>query len=141
MGWHSAEVKQKVEVVRLWCRIRNMPVDRTIHVLHTHSLNKSMSWEKNVLKLFNNIDISDDALIDKPRTNICIKKAKCNLQLLDIQKWHSALMRDGTLDTNGNKLRTYRLYKNDFKTEYYVKLNMSRDNVEFWPNLELVTFH
>ena len=36
-------------------------------------------------------------------------------------------MRDGTNDTNGNKLRTYRLYKNDFKTENHVKLNMSRD--------------
>ena len=36
-------------------------------------------------------------------------------------------MRDGTYDTNGDKLLTYRFYKNDFNTEYYVKLKMSRD--------------
>ena len=77
--------------------------------------------------MFNNIDISDDVLLDKPKTNKCINKAKRSLRVLDTQKWHSALMRDGTHDTNGNKLRTYRLYKNDFRTEYYVNLNMSRD--------------
>ena len=65
-----------------------MPVDRIILVLHTHSLNKSMSWEKNVLKLFNVMDIVDDAYIGKPRTNICINKAKSSLQLLDEEKWH-----------------------------------------------------
>lgn len=31
MGWASAEVKQKIETVRLWCRIRNMPESRMIH--------------------------------------------------------------------------------------------------------------
>ena len=68
--------------------------------------NKSMSWKKNVLKLFDNIGIIDDVLLDKPKTNICINKAKSSLRLLDTQKWYSALMRDGTNDTNGNKLRT-----------------------------------
>ena len=38
MGWDSCEVKQKVETIRLWCRLRNMPVHRTIRRLHERSI-------------------------------------------------------------------------------------------------------
>lgn len=36
-------------------------------------------------------------------------------------------MSNGKNANNGNKLRTYRLYKSNFQTETYVKINMSRD--------------
>ena len=35
----SADVKQKQEMVRLWCRLRNMPEDRTIRKIHDWSFN------------------------------------------------------------------------------------------------------
>ena len=54
------------------------------------------------------------------------KKAKHKLQDQDIVKWLLSLKRNGT-NVNGNKLRTYREYKTNFKPEYYVKCNMSRD--------------
>ena len=34
MGWVSAEVKQKIECIRLWCRLKTMPEDRTAHKVH-----------------------------------------------------------------------------------------------------------
>ena len=42
-----------------------------------------------------------------------------------VYKCYEKLMRDGNAE-NGNKRRTYRQYKNVFKTEYYVKCNISR---------------
>ena len=40
LGWSSCEVKQKVETVRLWCRLRNMPEHRIIRRVHEWSLRK-----------------------------------------------------------------------------------------------------
>ena len=37
MGWVSAEVKQKIECARLWCRLKTMPGDRTAHNVHQWS--------------------------------------------------------------------------------------------------------
>ena len=37
MGWVSAEVQQKLETVRLWCRLRNTPEDRIIQKIHNWS--------------------------------------------------------------------------------------------------------
>ena len=45
LGWNSCEVKQKVETVRLWCRLRNMPEHRIIRPVHEWSLPKSRTWE------------------------------------------------------------------------------------------------
>ena len=45
MGWVSAEVKQKLETVHLWCRLRNMPEDRRIQKIHNWSFSVGNSWE------------------------------------------------------------------------------------------------
>ena len=34
LGWSSREVKQKVESVRLWCRLHNMPERRIVRRVH-----------------------------------------------------------------------------------------------------------
>ena len=38
LGWSSCEVKQKVESVRLWCRLHNMPEHRIVRRVHNWSL-------------------------------------------------------------------------------------------------------
>ena len=48
MGWYSAEVKQKLEVVRLCCRLRNLPHNRTVYNIHKYYCTKSKSWEKSI---------------------------------------------------------------------------------------------
>ena len=45
MGWLSCEVKQKLDIVRLWCRLRNMPENRLVIHIHNYSLNRGKSWE------------------------------------------------------------------------------------------------
>ena len=45
---------------------------------------------------------------------------------LDNTEWFSELFDDRRNVKNGNKLRTYRLYKNSVKTEQYIKVSRSR---------------
>ena len=76
--------------------------------------------------MFNSIGICDSLNVNKPSKSICLKQAKQKLQDQDKVKWLMSLNSNGT-SVNGNKLRTYREYKTDFKPEYYVKCSMSRD--------------
>ena len=63
MGWVSAEVKQKLETVRLWCRLRNMSADRTVQKIHTWSFNTGNTWENRMLKFIDSLEpIKDDVL-------------------------------------------------------------------------------
>ena len=56
---------------------------------------------------------------------MCISAVRDILTEIDNTKWYQKLMTNGNTE-NGNKLRTYRQYKNDFKIEHYVKFNMDR---------------
>ena len=54
LGWTTCEVKQKVETVRLWCRLRNMPGHGIIWHVHEWSLPKSRTWERKMQKIKRN---------------------------------------------------------------------------------------
>ena len=127
MGWHSCEVKQKLNVVRLWCRLKTMSNNRLVKQMHTYSLNRARSWECKSRKLFESLAIDNFLLTDSPCKSECVRKAKGKLVENDKGAWSSCLLSNGKDDNSGNKLRTYRLYKSTFKTETYVKLNMRRD--------------
>ena len=67
-------------------------------------------FERNYIDVGNTIKIINTVLIDK-----------------DKEKWKSNVFNDDG-HINGNKLRTYRLYKSDLQTETYVKLPLRRDH-------------
>ena len=115
MGWLSCEVKQKLEVVRLWCRLKNTSNNRLVKIMHNYSLNRGKSWESKSKKLFAALHIDNLLLVDSPRKSECIKKAKEKLAVIDKQTWYDSLFSDGKNANNGNKLRTYRLYKSTFQ--------------------------
>ena len=56
-----------------------------------------------------------------------IKQCKSKLIEIDKGKWHSNLFND-TGQVNGNKLRTYSIYKTFLEPEAYVKLPLIRDH-------------
>ena len=128
MGWVSADVKQKLETVRFWCRLRNMPDDRTIRKIHNWSFSIGKSWENRMLKLFNSLSLQEPMLAHSPSKAACLKIAREKLIEIETQKWCDQLFSDGNSNDNGNKLRTYRKFKTSFNTEPYVKMNMSRDH-------------
>ena len=47
---------------------------------------------------------------------------------LDNTEWFSELFDDRRNVKNGNKLRTYRLYKNSVKTKQYIKVSIQSKN-------------
>ena len=122
MGWVSAEVKQKLETVRLWCRLRNMPDDKAIRKIHNWSFSIGRSWENCMLNLFDSLSLQDSMLAPSPSKSTCLALAKEKLIEINTQKWHNHLF------TDGNKLRTYRKYKETLNIEPYVKMTMSRDH-------------
>ncbi|MCG8045103.1 MAG: reverse transcriptase family protein, partial [Candidatus Thiodiazotropha endolucinida] len=127
MGWISAENKQKLETVRLWCRLRNMPEQRTIRKIHNWSFSIGKSWENNMLKFIESLGIQEHMLVPSPSKYMCMKLAREKLIATEKLNWENQLLSDGNSE-NGNKLRTYRTYKNIFETESYVKLNLRRDH-------------
>ena len=128
MGWVSAEVKQKLECTRLWCRLKNMPEDRTARKIHQWSLSERRSWENCMLNLIEQLGIEDCMLSPQPSKAACMKISKEKLIRIDTQNWENEIACNGRDENNGNKLRTYRTYKSTLSTEYYVKLNMRRDH-------------
>ena len=64
-------------------------------------------------------------LTRSPNKPHCVAAARTCLIEFDCSKWHQQLMHNGNA-ANGNKLRTYRQYKNVLKTEHYVTCNLSR---------------
>ena len=128
MGWVAAEVKQKLECVRLWCRLKNMPESRTAHRIHQWSLSMSCSWENIMLKHIEDLELQNYMLTQSPNKSACLKAAREKMTQLDILNWEKALANNGTDANNGNKLRTYRTYKNKLNTEHYIKLNMRQDH-------------
>ncbi len=111
MGWNSCHVKQKLECIRMWCRLSNMPDDRITRRIHNWSTTQGRSWEKRMIRLVHDLDIADVMLVENPSKSICIVKAKEILKLSDERKWHDSLMDDSRNVANGNKLRTYRTFK------------------------------
>ena len=121
MGWLSCEVKQKLNGVRLWCRLRNLPNNRLVKEMYKYSLYRGKSWESKSKKLFEILRIDKLLLVDSPCKAQCTRKAKEKLMNTDRETWYNSLMSDGKDTNNRNKLRTYRLYKSIFQAESYVK--------------------
>ena len=108
MGWVAAEVKQKLECVRLWCRLKNMPESRTAYRIHQWSLSMSRSWENVMLKHIEDLELQDSHAY----TTASLKAAReKKMTQLDILNWENALANNRADANNGNKLGTYRTYK------------------------------
>ena len=59
----SADLKQKLKMVCLWCRPRNMPDNGTIRKTNIWSFNIGKSWKNYMLKLFDLLSLQE------PRTD------------------------------------------------------------------------
>ncbi|XP_050415446.1 uncharacterized protein LOC126829542 isoform X2 [Patella vulgata] len=121
MGWTSCLTKQRTEVLRLFCRLKSLPSSRLPVIISNWSLRRAKSWEKNVHALVKNLRIShicDVESINKSH----LKALKRHLFQNDESKWFQELWNDSK-NPNGNKLRTYRLFKKDLKPESYVLVN------------------
>ena len=85
MGWNSCYVKSKTEVFRMWIKLRNVSDDRILKTVHKWSKRNTRGWESRVLKLADNLNvtnvINDQNLpirfaLDSVKTNLCNRDAK-----------------------------------------------------------------
>ena len=112
MGIDSYIVKQKLETVRLWCRIKQMPESRQCPIVHKWSLNISTSWEKIMLSFIAENNLEDVMLVDKPDKAVCITIAKQKLIHTETVKWQAKLMTTGMTKTETNSEHILRIRRN-----------------------------
>ena len=132
MGWRLPVHDQWLCVTRLWFCLANMNENRLNKKVFLYSMSKASRSNKNwcykVMEFYRDIQrqhlchtvIDTTSVVDD-----------MNLVLFELyeQKWHATVNRDNAQRGEGrNKLRTYKLFKNEFLTEMYVKSVMSRNN-------------
>ena len=83
LWWSSCEVKQKVETVRLWCRLRNMLGHRIIRRVHEWSPPKSRSWESKMQKNSGSHNIENITMVEKSSKSLCVSIVRNRLIELD----------------------------------------------------------
>jgi hypothetical protein len=124
MGWKQVFHRQKICVTRLWLRLINMDRNRISSKVFWYAYGQAQNGFKNwcffTMKMF------DDMGLPNLKYAInCIQKPvvldKVNDKLSDDtrSKWIENLNRE--VRVGRNKLRTYRLFKNEFSTEMYLK--------------------
>ena len=80
-----------------------------------------------MLKQIDELDLQC-MLAPVPNKTFCLKLAREKLNQMDRQHWEDNMLCKGRDESNGNKLRTYRIYKTTLSTESYVKSNMRWDH-------------
>lgn len=113
MGWISHTLGRYLCMMRLWNRLINMPNDRLTKKVFAWDREMANGWCSEIKKVFRQLDLLDN--YNENRT--CdLKNVKTKLTTIMKQNWSQ--------DVNGKpKLRTYKLFKNDFITEKYVHIN------------------
>ena len=120
MGWKPASVKQWSCVFRHWTRCNGMSVDRINHRVfvwcHRNAVSNKKNWCFRTMAKFreHNLDMYTDL------HNIFHKSAIPQFEdvLFDKYKveWQNRILSQNV----GKKLRTYKLFKQDFETELYL---------------------
>lgn len=120
MGWNSCYVKSKIEVFRLWIKLRNTEEERILKCIHNWSKRNGRGWEARVQKFSNGLNVS--SLINDSHLPIrtALKNLKDILSNKDAENWNKQL-------ADSDKLRTYKTYKNILKPEWYCSLPLPRD--------------
>ena len=115
LGWLSNKSNVKIEILRHWNKLCSSDNDRLISRIHNWSLTRGRSWEKRVINIIRELD-----LIQLQNGSVNIDSAREAIAARDALEWTTALWND-TNKVNGNKLRTYRIFKQSLTAETYIK--------------------
>ena len=75
-------------------------------------------------------------LIQSPIKTVCISAVRDILTKIDNRKWYQKLMNNGNTE-NGNKLRTYRQYKNVLRQNITLNVTWTGATCLYLPNFEV----
>ncbi len=125
MGWLAVFAKQKIEIVRLWCRLQTMDTSRITYKVfkwsNSLSLGNVKTWEYHVKQFLKDANMLDHPFMN-PDINVKVTMREYRDALIASDKvnWHNKVWDDTKNEENGNKLRLYRCYKDDICVESYV---------------------
>jgi hypothetical protein len=137
MGWVPAQIRRKVELVRLWCRLIRMDDVRLTKRLFMNDLYNCKylnvkNWSYEVKCIFEETD--QIYLFETETTHFRLQNVLDNTkkQLFDVYKrqWLTNL-------DNYPKLRTYKLLKSEYSQENYVCNFFSKSERSFLAQLRL----
>ena len=150
MGWEPTIVRQINSVCSFWARCVNMEDNRTNKLVFKFCADKAArtrckNWCCRVTEILKSHDLGSYTCIEnnicKQTLASCIKKAvmeryKC--------QWSNTInMEQSRSGNGGNKLRTYKLFKQSFGTESYVKMILPqkhRSSLRYREDSELVAY-
>ena len=130
LGWKTPFHKQILNVTRLWCRLTCMCPNRLTKKVFNWNLaaariNKN-NWCFRVRSKFTALGLQHLNDVSKAHSADDVLEYMDTCVFEDIeQKWHSELWNDERRNGCGNKLRTYRTFKNDFNEEPYLSMNIT----------------
>ena len=116
MGWTPSDIRRKINLIRYWNRLIKLDDDRlTKHVFISEYQNGG-TWCEHVKKILYDIGMNDvyDSL-----SSCDIDKCSELLLKRYSKQWKQQILQKP-------KLRTYCLLKDNFGTENYVRINLSR---------------
>ena len=128
LGWASLVCKQQLEVIRLWLRLSNVDPSRLLSRIYKYNRTRAITcklknWEYNIIDMLKSIDMQFLVNIGVCDVSSMMKDCKERLYARDAEQWYDMLW-DDKRQENGNKLRTYRIFKFQLCTENYVYLNI-----------------
>ena len=117
MGWSSAKLRRHVNMIRFWNRLVSMDSSRLTKKIFDwdHSLSKQ-NWSDNILQILQNSNLE----------HIFYNKTQCDLEIISEKLWVNMENQWKNKIETKPKLRTYKTFKEHYKTEDYVKFNISR---------------
>ena len=125
MGWISCFSKQRRACIRPMCRVLRINDERLLSRVIRWSSRYRRGWHGITTRLIADMNESNLVYDRTLSTKTVIRRLSDNLRELDQQEWLRALHDDRNC-VNGNKLRTYRTFKQSVNPEVYVTSDIPR---------------
>ena len=119
MGWSSCVSKQRISCVRFLCKLIRMDESRTVSIIWRWASRRRKGWNHEVNKTVQILNIQNDVNDLTFSTKFILKTAEEKINVRDQEEWYDELFNDRR-NQIGNKLRTYRQFKQIRCTETYV---------------------
>ncbi len=127
MGWTPSCIRRKICILRYWNRLITMNNSRLTKSVFNTDYNSNGTWCNYVKTIFKQCDKYEIYLNRKTCDLASIKE---KLLSLYISEWKTKIQQMP-------KLRTYRQLKENFETEYYVRINLTRSQRSLIAQLRL----
>jgi len=120
----------KIILYSLVCKLVRANENKILSKVMRWSSRRRKGWcvQINTSRFITSIDEQNRLYNKSVTTKTAMIDIKKKLQELDNEEWTTRLFNDKHNNNNGNKLRTYRLYKQHLYVEPYIKANIPRSH-------------